>query len=115
MNSVEISAKSIEQAIEIALFKLNAKREDVKIIVLEEGGLFDKARVKVILNTAFENQTNIEKLINEFTEKLGLKITGLVEETSENVKINFVGEDIGVLIGKRGDVLDSIQYLLNQD
>ena len=114
MNSVEISAKSIEQAIEIALFKLNAKREDVKIIVLEEGGLFDKARVKVILNTAFENQTNIEKLINEFTEKLGLKLTGLVEETSENVKINFVGEDIGVLIGKRGDVLDSIQYLLNQ-
>ena len=114
MNSVEISAKSVEQAIEIALFKLNAKREDVKVIVLEEGGLFDKAKVKVILNSAYENQTDVEKLVNDFTDKLGLKLTGLVEETSDSVKINFVGEDIGTIIGKRGDVLDSIQYLLSQ-
>ena len=114
MNSIEVSAKSIDQAIEIGLFKLNAKKEDVKIIVLEEGGLFDKARVKLILNSALENLTDIEQLVNNFTEKMGLKVAGTIEETPEQVKINFVGEDIGVLIGKRGDVLDSIQYILSQ-
>ena len=114
MNSIEVSAKSIDQAIEIGLFKLNAKKEDVKIIILEEGGLFDKARVKLILNSALENLTDIEQLVNNFTEKMGLKVAGTIEETPEQVKINFVGEDIGVLIGKRGDVLDSIQYILSQ-
>ena len=114
MNSIEVSAKSVDQAIEIGLFKLNAKKEDVKIIVLEEGGLFDKARVKLILNSALENLTDIEQLVNNFTEKMGLKVAGTIEETPEQVRINFVGEDIGVLIGKRGDVLDSIQYILSQ-
>ena len=74
MNSIEVTGKNVEQAIEIGLYKLNAKKEDVKVIVLDEGGLFDKARVKLILNSAYNDLTDTEKLITDLTETLGLNV-----------------------------------------
>ena len=64
MNSIDVSGKTVEQAIEIGLYKLNTTRENVKIIVLDEGGLFDKAKVKLILKSAYENQTQTERIVN---------------------------------------------------
>lgn len=114
MNSIDVSGKTVDQAIEIGLYKLNATKDDVKIIVLEEGGLFDKAKVKLILKSAYENQTETEKIINDLVDKMQLNVATTIEEKEKNIKINFVGEDVGVIIGKRGDVLDSLQYILSQ-
>jgi len=114
MNSIDVQGKTVDQAIEIGLYKLNATRDDVKIIILDEGGLFDKAKVKLILKTAYENQTETERIVNELVEKMNLNLAATVEEKDRLIKIDFVGEDIGVIIGKRGDTLDSLQYLLSQ-
>ena len=114
MNAIEVTGKTVEQAIEIGLYKLNAKKEDVKIIVLDEGGLFDKAKVKLILNSAYEELSDTEKLINDLTEKMKLNVTATVEEKPNQLLINFIGEDIGTIIGKRGDTLDALQYVISQ-
>lgn len=114
MNSIDVSGKTVEQAIEIGLYKLNTTRENVKIIVLDEGGLFDKAKVKLILNSAYENQSATEKIVNDLVEKMKLNVAATIEEKDNNIKIDFVGEDVGTIIGKRGDVLDSLQYILSQ-
>ncbi len=50
MLSVEATGKNIEQAISNALFELKAVREDVDIKILEEGGLFKKAKVLVSIS-----------------------------------------------------------------
>jgi len=50
MLSVEATGKNIEQAIENALFELKAPREDVDIKILNEGGLFKKAKVLVSIS-----------------------------------------------------------------
>ena len=50
MLSVEGIGKNIEQAIENALFELKAPREDVDIKILNEGGLFKKAKVLVSIS-----------------------------------------------------------------
>ena len=109
MNSIEVTGKTVEQAIEIGLYKLNVTKDDVKIFVLDEGGLFDKAKVKLILNTAYEDLSENERFINDLTEKMQLNLSATVEETAKEAKVNFVGEDIGVIIGKRGDTLDALQ------
>lgn len=114
MNSIEVTGKTVEQAIEIGLYKLNATKDDVKIFVLDEGGLFDKAKVKLILNSAYEELSENEKFINDLTEKMQLNLTATIEETQKEAKINFIGEDIGTIIGKRGDTLDALQYLISQ-
>ena len=47
----------------------------------------------------------------ELTVKIDIKI---VENEKENiVNINIIGEDMGILIGKRGQTLDSLQYLVS--
>lgn len=114
MNSIEVTGKTVEQAIEIGLYKLNATRDDVKIFVLDEGGLFDKAKVKLILNSAYEELSETERFVNDLTEKLQLNLSATVDETAKETRINFIGEDIGVIIGKRGDTLDALQYLVSQ-
>ena len=114
MNSIEVTGKTVEQAIEIGLYKLNATKEDVKVFVLDEGGLFDKAKVKLILNSAYDELSETERFVNDLTEKMQLNLSATVEETPKQIKINFVGEDIGTVIGKRGDTLDSLQYIISQ-
>lgn len=114
MKSIEISAKNVDQAIEIGLFKMEAKREDVKVVILENGGLFTKARVKLILTSENTDESLVESVVNSFMKSTGLSVYGEVVEEDERIIINLSGSDVGVLIGKRGDVLDSIQYLLSQ-
>lgn len=114
MKSIEVSGKNVDQAIEIGLFKMEAKREDVRIIVLEEGGLFNKAKVKLVLNNSDEPQTKIEEMVDNFLKSTGLNIYGEVVEEDDKITINLSGSEIGILIGKRGDVLDALQYLFSQ-
>ena len=114
MNSIEVTGKTVEQAIEIGLYKLNVTKDDVKIFVLDEGGLFDKAKVKLILNTAYEELSDNERFVNDLVEKMQLNLSATIEENAKDIKINFIGEDIGVIIGKRGDTLDALQYLVSQ-
>ena len=56
MKSCEGIGKSIEKAIDNALERLNAKREDVDIKILEEGGLFKKAKVLVTISEDCEEE-----------------------------------------------------------
>ena len=114
MNTIEVSAKNVEQAIEIGLFKLGVSREDVKIAVISEGGLFDKAKVRLIVNDPNAEVSDNELLVNEFVEKMKLNVVATVTEDETGIKIDFAGADIGTLIGKRGETLDSIQYILGQ-
>ena len=114
MNSIEVSAKNVEQAIEIGLFKLGVSRDDVKIAVLSEGGLFDKAKVRLIVNDPNAEVSETELLVNEFVEKMKLNVVATTVEDEESVKIDFAGADIGTIIGKRGETLDAVQYLIGQ-
>ncbi len=50
MLEVEATGKNLEQAIENALFELKAPREDVDIKILDEGGFFRKAKVRVSIS-----------------------------------------------------------------
>ena len=66
MKSCEGIGKSIEKAIDNALEQLNAKREDVDIKILEEGGLFKKAKVLVTISEDCEEE--YEKRAKEIEE-----------------------------------------------
>ncbi|MDI3480855.1 MAG: spoIIIJ-associated protein [Tepidanaerobacteraceae bacterium] len=115
MKWVEKQARTVEEAIEMALKELKIKREQAEIEVLEEGnrgilGFLSKAaRVKVTVkdNPGERALEFIKGLTKHF--KIEPKIE--VKEEEDAIKINFEGKDVGVLIGKRGSTLDAIQYL----
>lgn len=75
MKSFEGIGKTIEKAIENALFELKAKREDVDIKIIDEGGIFKKAKVLVSISQDciedYENKTTLKA--DDVEEKLAVK------------------------------------------
>jgi len=114
---VEMEGKTVDEAIESALSALGVSKDDVEIEVLEEGkkgmlGFGSKsARVRVTV------VDNIEEKIFDFLQpifdKLQIEAEVQIELDEDNLSIKMNGEDVGILIGKRGETLDSIQYLLS--
>lgn len=115
MKSIETQGKTVDQAIEIGLYKLEAKREDVKIAILEEAGLFTKARVRLtLLEGESEGETKVKKIVEDLLHAMNINCDIYVEEREEDFFIDITGEDAALVIGKRGDTLDALQYLIYQ-
>ena len=114
---VEISAKTVQEAVALALEELGADYGDVEIEVLEEGskGLFGigsrDARVRVSLKNspaddAYNFLENILSLMNMDVEVEKL-------EDGDTIILRVWGKDSGIVIGRRGETLDALQYLTN--
>jgi len=122
MRSVEKTGRTVEDAIQEALKELSASREDVQIEVLEEGskGFFGllgakQARVRVTLVNSVD--AKIERAM-EFLRKLLAHMNveadlELEKREDDLIYIQIKGQKVGVVIGRRGQTLDAIQYLTN--
>jgi spoIIIJ-associated protein len=168
MESIEVSARTVEAAIEEALARLGKRRDEVEVKVLKEGsrGILgigaEEARVLVTVLPAMPAPAAVppplvpaaiapapvaeEKPVVEEAEKvapvtreetaekahevvahllrgmgIGAKVAvRLTEpqatedaETSENVIVDVTGDDLGILIGRRGETLASLQFITN--
>jgi len=118
MDAVEKIAKTVELATLEALKALGITKDEADIQIIDEGtkgGLFGigakPARVKV------SRRADPEKLVKSFLREVMLSM-GLRTEIETKLKekrlyVNFIGDNMGILIGKRGQTLDSLQYLTN--
>lgn len=121
MKSVVKISKTVEGAIKEALEELQVSREDVQIEVLEEPsrGLFGLigARDAAVRVTVVNNPVEkVENLLTEILYHMKISATVSVKREDSQIKVNIHNinsTDMGILIGKRGNTLDSIQYLLN--
>ncbi|MDH8679178.1 RNA-binding cell elongation regulator Jag/EloR [Fusibacter bizertensis] len=117
MKFVEKSGKSVEEALRLALIELEASREQVDIEVLEEGakgflGIGAKdSRIRVTKrNNVIDTARNfLSSILKEMKINTELEF----EQVGEVLNINMIGEDMAILIGKRGQTLDSLQYLVS--
>lgn len=114
MKSIETQGKTVEQAIEIGLYKLEAKREDVNIEILEQAGLFNKARVRISLNTSSPEEAKVKELVEKLISLMGLNLNVYVEERESDFFVNVTGEDSALFIGKHGDSIEEFQTIVNQ-
>lgn len=118
MKFVEKTDKTIAEAISSALTELNTTRDRVEVEVLEEPskglfGLFGNklAKVRVTLkNDPVEKATKfLEKVLDS------MKIPAILKPklTNNSLHIEIIGKDSAILIGRRGQTLDSLQYLVS--
>ena len=109
MRQVEESAKNVDLAIEKALTKLGIIQNQAEIEVLSAGGLFKQAKVRI---TKKQTEGDVAaKFVEEVLEKMGLTFVVELEESETDVKLELTGTETGCVIGYRGEVLDSLQYL----
>ncbi len=119
MEFIEISGKTVEDAITEATVKLGATSDEIEYEVVQEGsnGFLGIGSKPAIIKV--KKKDSIDDFIKEFLgkifESMELKVD-IVITKSENDKvldIDLRGDDMGVLIGKRGQTLDSLQLLTN--
>lgn len=119
MKVAEKTGKTLQEAIEACLVELDVKKDQVTIEVLEEPGkkglfgLFGNkvARVKVIYE---DDPSSIAcDFLKNLTAAMDVEAGFEVFHQEEKIVINITGSDLGILIGRRGDTLDSIQFLTN--
>ncbi|WP_245838586.1 RNA-binding cell elongation regulator Jag/EloR [Marininema halotolerans] len=112
-----VTGKTVELAVEEALSRLAVSRDQVTITVLEEPkkgflgwiGARDASVEVTLLPTPLEE---VEGFLREVLDAMGLPTVQLVvKQQSDYVLVNFVGDELGILIGRRGQTLDALQYL----
>ena len=73
----------------------------------------DVAVVKTDFPSAAEQLARAEKFLREVFEAMNIEVTWQQSEAEDGVVFNLEGENLGILIGKHGQTLDSLQYLVN--
>lgn len=119
MEFIEISAKTVDDAITEALVKLGTTSDKIEYEVIEKGsaGFIGIGRKDAVIKA--RKKYTVEDDTREFLTKvfaaMGLEVEIMIEkpEDSNVVSVELKGNDMGVLIGKRGQTLDSLQYLTN--
>ncbi|NMA67218.1 MAG: protein jag [Clostridiaceae bacterium] len=118
LRSVVKEAKSVDEAVRLALDELEIDQEDADIEVIEEG---NKGILGFIGNknavVKVTERANILKITEDFLfpilKTMDIDASIDVEETEEEIFIRLNGDNIGIIIGRRGETLDAIQYLLS--
>lgn len=117
--SIEKTGKTVQEAISAALTELNLSEEDVDIEVIEEGtkGIFGiiGSKVAKIRATVREESNNRCDIASDFLytilNNMEVEADISVSEDEENIVVDINGDDIGIIIGHRGETMDALQYL----
>ncbi|HGE71277.1 TPA: protein jag [Candidatus Poribacteria bacterium] len=114
---VEQEGKTIEEAVELAMQKLGVSRDQVKITVLSEGtkGLFGLGSkpCKVRVTIKDDNSATPEGILKAILDEIGIDYEIKSSISDGNIHLSVKTPNPGLLIGKRGMTLNSIQYLVN--
>ena len=106
---VETQASSVDIAVEKALVELNTTKDKVEVEVLQKGGLFQKAKVRVTVKDDLAER--LGEFLNGTLERMGLVSRAEIKEENGTIYATISGDDSGVAIGYRGEALDAFQYL----
>lgn len=126
MESIEVSAKSEEEAVALALGKLGLSRSEIEVVVLKRGrgGLFglgsEEVKIRVTpLEQQPENKVDVAAMAKAVLEnilflmEMPASVNLEREADTETISLDIAGEDLGILIGRRGETLATLQYLVN--
>ena len=118
LRSVIKEAKTVDEALRQALEELGIDEDQAEIEIITEG---NKGLLGLIGNknavVKVTEKLNIEIIVKDFLEPLFEKmaIEADMEITMEDglINIRLTGDDVGIIIGRRGETLDALQYLLS--
>lgn len=121
MRSVIKVSKTVEEAINEALIELDANEDDVNVEIIEEPskglfGLIGGKDAKIRVSLVYDPIEITENFLNKVLNSMGIKAFTLIKKEEDSILVDITdisSTDMGILIGKRGNTLDAIQYLLS--
>ncbi|HBC91632.1 MAG TPA: protein jag [Pelotomaculum sp.] len=118
MKAVEKTGKTVDDAVSQALIDLGTSREEVEVTVLDEPskgifGIFGAKMARVMVRLKNGPSQKATNLLKNIFRAMQIQVGIKANEKDHEIQINLEGDDLGILIGRRGETLDSLQYLVN--
>ena len=118
MDFIETTGKTVEDALKTALSELKVEEDKVEMEVLDEGnkGFFNiigmrPAKIRVTVKRDYINEA--KTFLKSILDKIKVKAEIEIKEDKNGIKIYLTGQEMGILIGYRGETLDALQYLVS--
>lgn len=119
MDFIEVSAKNVDDAITEASIQLGTTSDNIEYEVVEKGstgflGIGSKNAV-IKARKKFSLEANVHNFLDSVFHAMNMEVEILIkiDEEEHSIDVELKGDDMGILIGKRGQTLDSLQYLTN--
>lgn len=119
MEFIEVSAKTVDDAITEALVQLGTTSDQIEYEVIDKGSSgflgFNSKPAIIKVRKKFTPEDTIKDFLTKVFDAMGMQVEIIISESEEeNVyDVELKGDEMGILIGKRGQTLDSLQYLTN--
>ncbi len=120
MDMITVSAKTVDEAITKALIELGTTSDKLEYEIVDKGsnGILGIIGSKPAVIRAKKKETMEDKAMAFLSDMfgamdLGVQMEASYHEKDKELSINMSGDDMGILIGKRGQTLDSLQYLVS--
>lgn len=119
MDMITVTAKTVDEAVTKALIELGTTSDKLEYEVIEKGSTgFLGLGAKPAIIRAKKKETledSAIQFLEQIFEAMNMQVSISVSynEEEKEMNVNLEGEDMGILIGKRGQTLDSLQYLVS--
>lgn len=116
MKQVTATGQTVAEAVESALAQLNTTKDRTEISVIDEGkkgifGIFGSRPAVVKVTVKIDPIEEAKKFIIGVSKEMGVSVEIESRREGKQVHLILTGEKIALLIGKRGQTLNSLQYL----
>ncbi|GGB43061.1 KH domain-containing protein [Virgibacillus dakarensis] len=118
MREITASGQTVDDAVQSALEQLNTTRDHVETVIIDEGkkgllGVFGSKRAVVKVTMKKNQVEQAERFLKEVTKHMNVPVEVTTTVDGNHVTYNLTGEKIAMLIGKRGQTLNALQYLVH--
>lgn len=118
MEFIEATGKNIDEALKNALNQLKTTQDKIEYTVLDEGrrgflSIIGTKPVKISVKLKKDPIFEAKQFLQTVLIKMNVKADILIKEINKDLHINITGQNIGTIIGYRGETLDSLQYLVS--
>ncbi|MEH7248312.1 RNA-binding cell elongation regulator Jag/EloR [Neobacillus niacini] len=116
MKQVTATGQTVEEAVESALAQLNTTKDRTDVTIIDEGkrgffGIFGARPAVVKVTVIIDPIDEAKKFLLQVSEQMGVPVSIEIKRDGKQVHFVLTGEKIALLIGKRGQTLNSLQYL----
>jgi len=118
MTKIIASGKTIEDAVKNGLAQLQVTEDRVNVVVIEQPtkgflGLIGAKEAKVELELMIDAKEEAERFIRDVAQAMGLNVELTWNQSKEGLLLSIAcNGDLGMIIGRRGQTLDALQYLV---
>lgn len=116
MKMVEATGKTVEEAVANGLKEMGCARESVEVKILEAPyrgllGIIGSKDAKVQLTLLDQTEEETRVFLQELFQAMELEVDIHITYEEDQMHIDLSGPNMGMVIGKRGQTLDAVQYL----